>query len=81
MVRIIDAITAIHLEEIRGPFIEYERFLSVDLFFQDFENELAALPGKYAAPKGALLLAVNGSEVMGCVALRELENRAYKSVG
>lgn len=73
MARIITATTAIHLAEIRSLFLQYERLLGVDLSFQDFENELADLPGKYAAPTGALLLAVDGSETMGCVALRGLE--------
>lgn len=57
----------------RGLFIEYAASLSVDLSFQDFESELATLPGEYVPPAGALLLAEWASEVVGCVALRPLD--------
>ena len=72
---IIPAITPEHIAEARALFREYEHFLNVDLCFQDFENELAGLPGKYAPPQGALLLAVEEERVCGCVALRKLEPR------
>jgi putative acetyltransferase len=71
---IIDAHTAEHLAQIRRLFREYEEFLGVDLCFQGFEEEVANLPGAYAPPRGALLLAVEGSDVMGCVALREIDD-------
>jgi len=56
---------------------EYAAFLGEDLSFQGFEKELAGLPGKYAPPSGALLLArvpsgTGGTEPAGCVALRKL---------
>src|SRR5713226_5055214 len=64
------------LNEMRNLFREYAGSLSVDLSFQDFEAELAGLPGKYKPPKGRLLLAWSGTEAVGCVALRPLEGVA-----
>lgn len=53
-------------------FREYAASLGFDLSFQDFERELAGLPGEYAPPAGRLLLAFDGDELAGCVAIRDL---------
>jgi len=61
------------LARVRAMFGEYAAALGFDLSFQDFESELAGLPGEYAPPRGRLLLAVDGEEACGCVALRPLD--------
>lgn len=60
------------LEEARRLFREYEASLDVDLCFQNFEAELAGLPGDYAPPCGTLLLARCEGQIAGCVALRKI---------
>jgi ribosomal protein S18 acetylase RimI-like enzyme len=73
------AVPATHdeLEALRAIFREYAQGLGVDLCFQNFEQELAELPGDYAAPRGALFLAKVGGEVAGCCALRPLDSVDY----
>lgn len=68
------------IRPVRGPgdlaatvdlFHAYAASLGVDLAYQDFEGELAAMPGKYAPPEGELLLARGADGApLGCVALR-----------
>ncbi|WP_397412514.1 GNAT family N-acetyltransferase [Polaromonas sp.] len=58
-------------------FQEYADQLGVDLCFQNFEAELAGLPGDYAPPQGCLLLAVVDGEIAGCCAMRPLETVDY----
>ena len=65
------------LAEVRAIFREYAATLKVDLCFQGFDDELASLPGDYAEPRGALLLARVDGEVAGCCALRPLDNADY----
>jgi ribosomal protein S18 acetylase RimI-like enzyme len=73
LVKVSLAASADELEQVRELFLEYAASLGFDLCFQGFEDELAALPGDYAPPSGALLLAREGDEAAGCVALRALE--------
>jgi putative acetyltransferase len=65
------------LDIVRDIFREYAAGLRVDLCFQQFDEELASLPGDYAAPRGALMLATVDGKVAGCCALRPLDNADY----
>jgi GNAT superfamily N-acetyltransferase len=69
---VVDGHVAEHVPVIRELFQEYADSLGVDLGFQDFDRELAELPGDYVPPSGRLLLAL-APEPAGCVALRPFE--------
>jgi putative acetyltransferase len=58
----------------RELFQEYAQSLGVNLCFQNFEQELAGLPGHYASPDGRLLLAEYDGQLAGCVALHKWDN-------
>jgi GNAT superfamily N-acetyltransferase len=66
--------TSEDLAVIRNLFIAYTKWLNIDLTYQNFQAELAVLPGKYFPPGGELLLArsMSTNEPLGCVALRPL---------
>ncbi len=72
MVQIVQARSEREIAQVRELFTEYAAALDVDLCFQDFERELAELPGRYAPPDGALLLAREGDQAAGCIALRKI---------
>ena len=74
--RLSEARDEAELRTARDLFREYAASLGVDLCFQNFEEELAGLPGDYAPPRGCLLLAGEGGEAAGCVALRPLDDGA-----
>jgi ribosomal protein S18 acetylase RimI-like enzyme len=62
------------LKIVRELFEEYARSLGFDLHFQEFNKELADLPGDYAPPDGCILLAKANDQIAGCVALRKMDN-------
>ncbi len=64
-------------ESLREILREYALGLGVDLCFQNFDQELASLPGEYASPRGALLMAMIDGQVAGCCALRAIDNADY----
>ena len=59
------------LEQVRSLFVEYAASLALPLCFQGFDEEMRALPGMYAPPRGRLLLAIEDGNPAGCVGLRE----------
>lgn len=61
------------LDTVRVLFREYAESLGIDLEFQGFEAEVAALPGKYEPPAGRILLAWRGTDALGCIALRPID--------
>lgn len=74
MLEILEA-HADYLEEVRKLFAEYVTSLGISLDFQNFEIELAGLPGEYCPPNGRLLIAVSDGHIAGCVAMRKLKDR------
>jgi ribosomal protein S18 acetylase RimI-like enzyme len=64
-----------HLPAVRELFLEYASTTGLNFCFQQFDQELAELPGRYAPPSGRLLLAMEHGRAVGCVALRELDRQ------
>ncbi len=74
--QLIDVPAHPQLPDLRELLLEYQRWLGIDLCFQDFEREMAELPGAYAPPDGRLYLAWMGSELAGCIALRRHDDQS-----
>jgi len=68
-----EAASSQDLQQIRDLFTEYASSLGFSLCFQNFDRELAELPGDYAPPAGRLWIAMNEEKPSGCVALHRLE--------
>jgi putative acetyltransferase len=76
-IRLVEADSPAHLDAAREVLREYAAGLGVDLCFQGFDAELAALPGDYAPPSGVLLLAYVDDQLAGCGATRSLTDVDY----
>jgi carbonic anhydrase len=61
------------VRKVRELFEEYSAWLGLNLCFQNFDKELAELPGAYVPPEGRLFLATENDETAGCVALRKID--------
>lgn len=65
--------SASEIAAVAAMFRTYAASLEIDLAYQDFEAELAGLPGRYAPPRGALLLGEDAQgEAIGCVGVRAI---------
>jgi len=73
VLKILDAQAGENLKIIKKLFEEYAESLGFDLSFQNFDGELANLPGEYALPTGCLLLATYQGNAAGCIALRRID--------
>lgn len=73
MIKIFQAETAEHFQTARTLMQEYAAALGISLCFQNFEEELRTLPGKYAPPGGRLLLAEVEGCIAGMIALRSVD--------
>jgi len=71
---IFSATSPAQIAQARELFLEYAHSLGFSLCFQNFDKELAALPGDYTPPDGRLLLAEHEGQLAGCVALHKLES-------
>jgi carbonic anhydrase len=60
------------IEQVRQYFRNYAAWLGVDLSYQNFEQEMASLPGAYSAPEGRLFFAEIDGRPAGCVGVRSL---------
>ena len=78
-VEIVDAHDAARLDDVRTLLRAYAASVTREeggaavLHAQDFEGEMAALPGDYVPPHGLLLIALVDGAPSGCIALRPLE--------
>lgn len=68
--KMVQATSPADIQHARELFEEYAAWLGLNLCFQNFDKELAELPGEYVPPAGRLLLAIEGNQIAGCVALR-----------
>lgn len=71
----VQAETATQIAQARELFLEYAQSLGFSLCFQNFDAELAGLPGDYAPPDGRLLLATVEDQLAGCIALHKLDSQ------
>ncbi len=71
--KLVQAESSDQITQARELFLEYAQSLGFSLCFQNFDKEMAGLPGDYAPPEGCLLLAEYENALAGCVALHKLE--------
>ena len=70
--QIVQAQSETELQQVRELFEEYVEWLGINLCFQNYDKEVAELPGQYAPPPGRLLLVLEQDKAAACAALRDL---------
>ena len=70
--KLVQAQSADDVQSARALLEEYAAWIEIDMCFQNFDHELATLPGQYAPPDGRLFLAIADDQLAGCVALRKI---------
>ncbi len=68
------ATTVNDFEQAGKLFLEYSKWLQVDLCFQSFANELETLPTMYNTQSGGIVLCKKGDEYIGCAAIRRIDD-------
>ena len=71
---LVQATSPLQIVQARELFVEYAKSLGFSLCFQNFEQEVAGLPGNYCSPDGRLLLAEYVGQLAGCVALHKIND-------
>jgi len=71
---LVQATSPLQIVQARELFLEYAKSLGFSLCFQNFEQEVAGLPGDYCPPDGRLLLAEYVGQLAGCVALHKIND-------
>lgn len=73
--RLGDAISPDQIDAVRALFLEYQEAIGLDLSYQGFAEEVEGLPGEYAQPHGALLIATTTQgRPLGCIAMRRIDD-------
>jgi carbonic anhydrase len=72
VIQVIGSDHVAEIEQVRQFFRNYAGWLGVDLSFQNFDEEMATLPGRYTAPDGRLFYATVNGQGAGCVGIRPL---------
>lgn len=84
-IRIIHAELPPSLDIARSLFREYAESIAhlcaASFAQQNLDEELRSLPGKYAPPRGCILLAMDGESAVGCVALRPIDPAPHDKPG
>src|SRR4030042_4041 len=73
VIRFVQALNPSDIEIVRDLFQEYANALGFGLAFQNFDKEIAELPGEYAPPNGRLYITYWNKNVAGCIALRSID--------